>query len=151
MRVQLASLIADGNDLQAVFRLEPARQIERGGIRLRLRKDELAELIRCEGARAVKDGMGQVIVERAFVLLVYVPNQLMPVLELAEVDIEPDGGPLACIQRPAVTEQHPANVQEQEFDRRRQRHGSFPQRCQRICRDSNGLIAALRPGTSRTV
>ena len=76
----------------------------------------------------------------------------MPILNLGQFQLEVPYGPFAGLMTPPVGEQDTSDIQKDTSDGKRVLHRLyFPQRCQRICADSNGMATPSRCGIIRAV
>ena len=104
IRIQFARFVADHGDLQPVPDLDLSNQFDHFGIRFRLREHEVPKLRPGERSLLIEDHTTQIFFQRELSLLVYVEDQVMPILHLGPLKFEIPRGAFAGMMIPPVGE-----------------------------------------------
>jgi hypothetical protein len=113
MGIDLARLIADHDNLQAVLSLELGNQAKHLGIWLRLGKHEIAKLISGKRPLLKEHHPPQVFLKGELALLVRLEDETMTLIHLRPIQFEVFGRSLAGKMVPTIREQYPAYIHKQ--------------------------------------
>jgi hypothetical protein len=83
-----------------------------------LRKDETLKLRSRERALPVKDDQAEILLQRQLSILESLKGQMMPFIDLCQVQLKGSGGSPAGLMIPSVCEQYLADIQKQAGNRR---------------------------------
>ena len=116
MGIDLARLITNDHNLQAVLRLESGKKAKHLWIRLRLSKHEVAKLIPGEWPLLKEHNPSQVFFERELVLFVGLEDETMTLIHLCPIQLEVFRRSFARKVIPTVGEQYATNIYKQRCD-----------------------------------
>jgi len=113
MSIDLARLITDDDNFQAVPRLELANEPKHLWVRLRLSKHEVPKLAPGKWPFLKEHHPSQIFFKGELALLVCLEDETMALIHLSPIQLEVFGRSFACKMVPTVGEQDPAYIYKQ--------------------------------------